>query len=109
LSKSEPGPEAKKSEPPLSVWSGEKAAVTAASKQQRLLPIVRIGLDGTQENDMVAAIIPIGGAALKGCNTACKKRRVAKTRLPLNPGKFVVGRYCEFACERLLRCAEDVD
>ncbi len=58
---------------------------------------------------MIAAIISIGRAALKGCNTVRKKRRVAKTRLPLNPGKFFPRRFCEFARKRLLRCAKDID
>ena len=58
---------------------------------------------------MVAAIISIGCAALKVCNAVRKNRRVAKARCPLNPGKFVLGRFCEFARKRLLRCAKDVD
>src|SRR2546430_16053257 len=79
------------------------------SKQQRLSPVVGIGLDRTKENHMVAAIISIGCAALKVCNAVRKNRRVAKARCPLNPGKFVLGRFCEFARKRLLRCAKDID
>jgi len=59
------------------------------SKQQRLSPVVGIGLDRTKENHMVAAIISIGCAALKVCNAVRKNRRVAKARCPLNSGKFV--------------------
>src|SRR5437660_1708746 len=79
------------------------------SKQQRLSPVVGIGLDRTKENHMVAAIISIGCAALKVCNAVRKNRRVAKARCPLNPGKFVLRRFCKFARKRLLRCAKDVD
>src|SRR5258708_12755201 len=79
------------------------------SKQQRLSPVVGIGLDRTKENHMVAAIISIGCAALKVCNAVRKNRRVAKASCPLNSGKFVLRRFCEFARKRLLRCAKDVD
>src|SRR5258708_33352196 len=89
--------------------SGKKSAVTAMSKQQRLSPVVGIGLDRTKENHMVAAIISIGCAALKVCNAVRKNRRVAKASCPLNSGKFVLRRFCEFARKLLLRCAEDVD
>src|SRR5258708_32116773 len=89
--------------------SGKKSTVTATSKQQRLSPVVGIDLDRTKENHMVAAIISIGCAALKVCNAIRKNRGVAKARCPLNPGKFVLRRFCEFARKRLLRCAKDVD
>src|SRR5258706_13305779 len=79
------------------------------SKQQRLSPVVGIGFDRTKENHMVAAIISIGCAALKVCNAVRKNRRVAKASCPLNSGKFVLRRFCEFVRKRLLRCAEDID
>src|SRR5258705_1170815 len=78
-------------------------------KQQRLSPVVGIGLDRTEENHMVAAIISIGCAALKVCNAIRKNRSVAKARRPLNPGKLVLRRFCESARKRLLRCAKDID
>src|SRR5260370_9711560 len=79
------------------------------SKRQRLSPVVGIGFDRTKENHMVAAIISIGCAALKVCNAVRKNRRVAKASCPLNSGKFVLRRFCEFARKRLLRCTKDVD
>src|SRR5258707_2086269 len=78
-------------------------------KQRRLSPVVGIGLNSTKESHMVAAIISIGCAALKVCNAVRKNRRVAKASCPLNSGKFVLRRFCEFARKRLLRCAKDVD
>ena len=62
-----------------------------------------------QENDVVAAIIAIGGAALKIRNALRKDRRVAEARRPLDPGEFVFRRFREFVGERLLRCAQHVD
>src|SRR6476659_8066580 len=91
------------------IISGEKSSVTAASKQQRLSPVVGIGLDRTEENDMVAAIISLGCAALKVCYTVRKNRRVAKAGCPWDPGKFALRRFCEFARKPLLRCPKDVD
>src|SRR5258708_11044031 len=79
------------------------------SKQQRLSPVVSIGIDRTKENHRAAAIISIGCAALKVCNAVRKNRRVAKASCPLNSGKFVLRRFCEFARKRLLRCTKDVD
>src|SRR3977135_2809045 len=58
---------------------------------------------------MVATIVPVRGSALKICNAIRKNRRVAKAQRPFNPGEFVFRRFCEFCCEGLLRCAEDVD
>ena len=68
-----------------------------------------IGLDRTEENHMVAAIISIGGTALEICDAVREQRRVAKARRPFHAGELVVRRFCEFGRQRLLRCAEHVD
>jgi hypothetical protein len=77
--------------------------------RQRLLPVVGIGLDRAEENHMVAAIIPVSGAALKIRNAVGKKRRVAKARFPFNPGELVFRGFCEFRRQRLLRHAQHID
>ena len=91
------------------LMSGNKPAVSAAGKQQRLLPVVGIGLDRAEKNDVVAAIIPVGGAALEIGDAAGKNRRIAKARRPFDPGEFVFRGFREFVGERLLRCAEHID
>jgi hypothetical protein len=57
------------------------------SEQQRLFPVLRVGLDRTQENDVVAAIVPIDGAALKTC-TVRKDWRVAEAGVHSTPANL---------------------
>src|SRR5215470_9054218 len=57
------------------VVGGKKPAVAAAGKQQRFLAIIGIGLDGAEENDMVAPVIAVDGATLKIRNALGEKRR----------------------------------
>src|SRR6266481_9033786 len=91
------------------IFSGSKPAVAAASKQQRLLAVVGVGLDRTEKNHVVAAVVSIGGAALEICDAVGKKRRVAEARRPFDACKFVFRRFRKFASERLLRCTKHID
>src|SRR5215471_5156685 len=88
---------------------GDKSTVAAAGKQQRLLPIVGIGLDRAEENDVVAAIITVDGATLKIRDTLDEEWRTAEPRRPIDTDKLVVGGFGEFVGERLLRSAQNVD
>lgn len=56
---------------------GNKPAEAAARKQQGFLPIIGVGFDGAQEDDVVAAVIPIGRTALEIGNAIGQHRRVA--------------------------------
>src|ERR1700692_3565061 len=83
--------------------------VAAARKQQRLFPAVGISLDRAEEDNMVAAIISVGRAALKIRNTVGENRRVTKAGFPFDTGEFIFGGFGESIRQCLLRRAEHVD
>ena len=89
--------------------AGKKPAEAAARKQQRLLPIIGIGFDGPQEDDVIAAIISIGGSALEIGDAVGEDRRVAKSRRPIHAGKFVARGFRKLRRQRLLRGSENID
>ena len=60
--------------------ASNKLAKAAARKQQRLLAIVSVGFDRSQEDDVIAAVISVGGTALETGDA------VAKTGALPSPG-----------------------
>ena len=87
----------------------EKPAIAATRKQERLGPVVRIGLHCAQENYVVAARIPAGGAAMEICHAVGKDRCVAEARRPIDPDELVFRGFGESGRERLLRYPKYVD
>src|ERR1700758_2809458 len=87
----------------------DKTTVATTSKQQRLFPIVRKGLDLPEENHVIDAIISIDCATLKIRDAFSQKRRLVNPRRPVDPDKFLIGRLVELVGERLLRNAKYVD
>src|SRR5450755_2682098 len=87
----------------------KKPAIAATRKQERLGPVVRIGLHCAQENYVVAARIPAGGAALEICHAVGKDRCVAEARRPIDPSELVFRGFGESGRERLLRYPKYVD
>src|SRR3954468_12167801 len=93
----------------LALAVGEKSAERAAREEQRLLRVVSIGLDCTEKDHVVAAVIAIDRAALKIGDALGEHRPVAEARRPVDTGELVIRRLGEFARKRLLRNAKNVD
>src|ERR1700751_6021773 len=87
---------------------GKKTTKAATREQQRLFAIVGIGFDGTEEDDVIAPVIPVDGSTLKVGNTFGQQRRIAESRRPFDASEFFFRRFGEFARECLLRCAQHV-
>src|ERR1051325_3770850 len=85
---SESSPPATANSAALFAVAGGELSEAAAGKQQRFLPVVGIGLDRAEENDVVAAIIAIHGAALELRHAAGDDGSIAEPRLPFHPGKL---------------------
>ena len=59
--------------------------------------IIGVGLNGPQEDDVVAAVISVGGTALEIGDAVGQDWRIAKSRRPTHAGKFVARRFRKLA------------
>jgi len=89
--------------------SGNKPAEAAARKQQRLLPIIGVGFDGAQENDVVATVVPIGRTALEIGYAVGQHRRIAKAWRPIHTGELVIRRFRKLRRQCFLGSSENID
>src|SRR5581483_7324920 len=87
----------------------DKPPEAAAHKQQRLLPVISVGFNGTEENHVIATIVAIGGAAFKMSNAVGDQGRLAKPRLPFHALELVGRGLGELGGERLLRNAKHIN
>ena len=69
--------------------ASNKLTEAAARKQQRLLTIIGVGFDSSQEDDVIAAVISVGGSALEIGDAVGQDWCVAKSGRPIHAGKFV--------------------
>ena len=87
----------------------DKPAEAAAREQQGLLPIIGVGFDGAEEDDVIAAVIAIGRPALEAGHAIGQHRRVAESRRPAHTGELVIRRFCKLRGQRLLGRPENID
>ena len=63
-------------------------------KQQRFPAVIRIRLNRAQEDDVISAVVSIGGTALKIGHAVDKQRRATEARCPFYIGELLFCLFC---------------